>query len=654
MSAAPPPRRRLTAFERGCLAVVALAFLVRLGFILHPTVIWDSAWYLLLARSFAETGTFYLPWSEPGAPQYNGYWPPLFPILLSPLVKLLGPSYQTLVLGSVLASALLTAAVFLTTRDLFGRTPAFAAMALVAANPAFYVSDSKGMSESLLAVAVVLTVWAFLKSLDRPAWLPVAAAFAALAYLGKASLGLPFVLAGVLALGAWRVWRRGWRRVLTSPFDVGLALVAFAAFLWLARARSGKVGSVGLGLIEPLQRAVGGAECSQIARSLYVPAETAAAFTTTGPACWALLYPFKVLFVVVFLLVVTFPFSLKLREAIRASRTERTDALWLAVVLPLLAGAVFTTSFFFTERRQLVDFDNIRYLTPAMAPFLWLVLPHWDLRETPEVAEGKQVRRTHFRWYGAAVGGMFLLMLLNPIAGRATLPRLWWFLIWSLVPIGIGLVAYGSQYEIVERRVRDGVVRRYVPAVARRPAVGVLVGALALLAVSAWLFSAWYVTIGVGLLVAMLSMSSKARVLGTALMLLGSAAPGGEARLPLERALEEGLAPLPPGTVVHVSEQIVFPAAIRPEHVEMRLFAPPDVPPEADVLLTQQRFARQEYEGFTRVGAWEHVFDLSPTLTLRLAIEEHVLGRGVEFQNAVGMSLYVRNGTSYAALYNGS
>lgn len=643
MSEEPAPRRRaLTSFELGCVAVVALAFLVRVGFILTPTIIWDSAWYLLLARSFVEMGTFYLPWSAPEAPEYNGYWPPLFPIFVSLLVRVFGPSYHVLVLGSVLASALLTLAVFLTTRDLFGRTRAFAAMAIVAANPAFYVSDSKGMSESLLAFAVVLTVWAFLKSLDKPAWLPVAALFALLAYLGKASLGLPFVAAGVVALGAWRVWHRGWRAVVRNPFDVGLALAALAAFLFLARARSGRVGSIGLGLIEPLQRAVGGAQCGR-----FLP------FESVGPHCWALLYPFKVLFVAVFLLIVTLPFSLRLVDALRARRTERTDALWLAVALPLLAGAVFTTSFFFTEGRNVVDFDNIRYLTPAMVPFLWLTLPHWPLEEHARVTEGRAVRRWHFAWYGAAVGGMFALMMLNPMAGRATLPRLVWFLVLSIIPLAIGLVAYGSQFELVERRTSAGVVRRYAPATARRPHPYVVATVLLLVLTSAWFFSAWYVTVALGLLVAMFSMSAKARVVATGLMLLGSAAPGVDARPPLDQAADEGLALLPEGTTVWTSEQVVFAAAVRSDNVRLRLLMPEaGIPEDAEVLLMQQTYSRMEWEGFTRVDEWNYTFTVSPTLALRIAIERHLLGRQVEFQQAVAVAIFVRNDSALMDVYS--
>ncbi|HEX2021144.1 MAG TPA: glycosyltransferase family 39 protein, partial [Candidatus Thermoplasmatota archaeon] len=195
--AAPARPRRLSGFEWACLGVVAVSFLFRLDYVLKPDAIWDSAWYLMLGRSFAERGDFWIRWTDPA--EFSGYWPPLFPILVSGMVRLFGASYQTLAATATLASALLALAVLLTTWDLMGRTRAFAAMALVAASPAFLGSDMRGMGESTLALMVVLALWAFLKSLERPVFLPLAALFGLGAYLSKANLGLPFVAAGLVA-----------------------------------------------------------------------------------------------------------------------------------------------------------------------------------------------------------------------------------------------------------------------------------------------------------------------------------------------------------------------------------------------------------------------------------------------------------------------
>lgn len=679
---------KLSRFEWGCFGVVAAALVVRLTFLIEPNFIWDSAWYLMLARSFGEEGTFLVRWSDPAAPEYSGYWPPLFPIFVSPLVKLFGASFRVLVLGSILAAALLVLGTYLTTRDLFDRPRALAAAALVAASPAFYVSDAKGMSESLLALAVVLTVWAFVRSLERPAFLPLAAGFAFLAYLGKASLGLPIVAAGVVALAAWRVYTRGWRRVLTSPADLGVGAAALAVGGFLALTRTERLGGLGLGLIEPLRRGVLGAECGAL-----FP------FESTGAHCWALVFPLKVAFVAAFLLVVTVPLSLRLPEIVRARRTERTDALWLAVLLPIVAGAVFTTTFFFTERRSFVDFDNIRYLTPAIVPFVWLVLPAWSFEDEP-AARDTRVRRQHTAPFWAAVAALVVLAVLNPLAGKASLGRFVALSLLGLVPFGLAAVALASRYEIATRRTPSGQEMRFVRvptgkrdafmlwlalafflygvATLRSGAGALAVAAIALVPLAlaraaatlstgerlmlrlvaivfvfgSLYYSSWYTVVAFGLVVALATPSAGRKLVAMALILLVSSTGSADSILPVREA-NEALAKLPDGTLVGMSELVVFPASAAPDNVAPRLIDPVGgIPPGIDVLLVQPREVDVDPDDFTKVAGWNYRFALTPGVRLRVAIERDVLGRSIEFQQLEGLALYVRNGSELATVFS--
>lgn len=616
---------RLSRFERACLAVVAASFLFRLHHVAHPVIIWDSAWYLTLARSFGETGTFLLPWYE--TPVYSGYWPPLFPVFASPLVALLGPSYSTLVVASTLASALLVLATFLTTRDLLGRTRAFAAATLVAVNPAFLVSDSRGMSESVLALAVVLAAWAFLRSLDRPAWLPLAALFGFLAYLGKASLGVPLVAAGLVALAAWRVWTRGWRRVARSPVDVGVGVGAFALLGVLASTRSGKLGGVGVGLIEPVR-------------------------ATLSEPLWIPVFLFKLAFAATFLLAVTLPFSLRVAGAARAARTERASALWLATLVPLAAGAVFTTSFYFYERRQLVDFDNVRYLTPSIVPFLWLVLPHWPAdahAAPPGRTEGLHLRRRHDRLFLAALGLVALLLLLSPMAATASLPRLYALLLLGLVPLALGLMALRSRVDAVPRRTAKGETEhRYVPAPAPRAtragvAVGLAVALVALLL--AWYVSSWYVGVALGLAVALAAQSPRAQAVAMALVLLAATAPGRETPAPFEQAGADMAAMLPEGSVVHVTDTAVYFAAVAPESLVVREGVPPDASQAEAILfihLAGGDPAPTLFPGYRFARSWDYEFDYTPPLQARIWVEETLLGFDYEERPSPALTLFVR------------
>lgn len=636
-------RVRLTRFEWGCLAVIAAAFVVRLTFLLEPVFIWDTAWYLMNSRAFLDTGTFLIRWSEPDNPIYSGYWPPLFPIFAAPFVKVIGPSYHAVVAAAIGASALLVACVFLMTRDMFGRTRAFAAAALIAASPAFYANDAKGMSESLLGLAVALTVWAFVKSLERPIWLPVAGVFAFLAYLGKASLGLPFVAAGILALGAWRVYTRGWRRVVRSPIDMGVAVAGLVGIAILALTRSERIGGIGLGAIDPLKRGFFQADCGELVGALTAQP---APFVHLGPHCWFLAFPLKVLFVSAFLFVVTLPLSMRLPQLLKQARTERTDALWLAVLLPIVAGAVFTTTFFFTEKREFVDFDNIRYLTPSLVPFVWLLVPLWTFEEEPSAKE-ERIRRLHVTWYWIAVGMLVTILLLNPLTGTQTLGRFFALCALALLAVVVSLYARSTQYGVQERRVGSAVERKFVRA--RQPSEGRRMAIVAgiVLIVGAWFYSAWYASVAFGLAVALATPAPSRRVVAFALILLASAAPSRFSSLPVDEAAVE-LAKLPEGTVVAMSEIVVYPAAVAPDNVEVRLFADPDgpIPEEYDVLLMQTDYSDREFDGFTRYRSWDYRFSFSPTMQARLWIEATFLGEEFTFVPKTGLTMYVRNATS--------
>jgi 4-amino-4-deoxy-L-arabinose transferase-like glycosyltransferase len=617
-------RERLTRFEWGCLAVVAFAFLIRIPFILTPDVIWDSAWYLLLARQFGETGTFYLPWSEPGAPQYNGYWPPLYPAYLTPFVKLFGPSYHTLVLGAVTASALLTTVVFLTTRDLYGRRPAFAAAALIAATPAFLVTDARGMSESLLATMVTLTVWAFLKSLEKPKWLPVAGVFAFLAYLGKASLGLPLVAVGVAAIMAWRVWTRGLRATARSVPDLAVFGLGVVGLGFLALTRTEKIGGLGLGIMEPLRLGV------------LVP--------TFPPV-----YAFKLFFATVFLLVSTLPFSLRALQAMKGPRSERKGALMLASILPIALGAVFTSTFYHTEGRPLVDFDNIRYLTPALVPFVWLVLPHYDLSASavPADAKGQEVARRHYAWYGAAVGAMLLVFLLNPMAPVNTLTRLKVFAALSLLPLALAAITLTTQFDVATRRVGKAEEQRLVPTKAASGS-GALLGGLVVLALAlSWYVSAWFGYAALALAVASATRSPRARAIAFVLLLLAATAPTSRTYVPVAETADL-VDDLPPGTIVAMKEPLVYFAAVAPDDVRLRMYVEGQPIPDSDALVVPRDVQDHIPDNWTLVQTWDYELRMFPSVWLEQRIEHALTGTTPIVPQIRAFSLFVRNGTAAA------
>lgn len=637
--------RKLSRFELGCLAVVAAAFALRAYFVFHPYVIWDSAWYLLLARSFGTYGDFRLPWTDPL--QYSGYWPPLFPILASPIVKLFGPSYGTIVLAASLMTLLLTAATLLTTWDLFGRVRGFAAMATVAASPAFLHSDESGMGESTLALMVVLFLWAFLKSLQKPRFLGLAGLFGVLAYFAKPNLGLPLVIAALVPLAAWRIHSRGWQRVARDPIDIGVALAGLGVLVAFSAKRTGRLGSLGVGVIDPLKQALG--------FPLFVP-----------------FLLFKFFFAAAFLLAVTLPFSLQWRRVLKKPDTEAQGYLGIFVLLTLLATALFTTSFLITEKRgpldyhnvteafgrglgvglveltatlaRLVDFDNIRYLTPAIVPFLWLLLPHLDIADEPERAtEGTHLRARHYRWFALAVCAYVVLLLFNPLAGLSTLGRLVAFCVLALLPLGFALAARGSQYALASKRTAKGVEeRRLVPSVPGATRWGTLVGAGALLLFTAYEFSTWFLAVGVGLLIVLSTRDARARIIALGLILLVSTYPAFVTPYPLGEASAVVAEKVTPGALVGTVEPVPYLAAVFPADRTLRVVNDTsNLTQHYDALVMTNAYAAGEYPNFTRVAAWNNTFDLFPTFKWRLAIERGLLGQEFDFPERPGAAVYL-------------
>lgn len=657
---------RLRPFEWACVAVIAFAFLLRIDFVLNPTIIWDSAWYTMLARSFSEDGTFWLRWShEPRT--YTGYWPPLFPIFASPFVKLFGPSYSSVAMASVTAAALLTAAVFLTTRGMFGRTRAFAAAALIAASPAFTASDYRAMSESLLALTVVLTMWALLKGVEKPKWLPLAFAFGLLAYLAKANLGIPLVAAGGVAFGLWLGWARGWKRTFGHPAFIATGVAGVIALAIFGLTRTGKLGGIGVGVIDPVKIAI-------------------------AHPLWPFLVLFKFAFAASFLIVVTLPFSLHVRKAIPFLLNPRRDArmgtLWLAVLLPLVATAIFTASFLITEQRGptqfhnvadafgrdfgdgfieltatialLVDFDNVRYLTPSIVPFVWLLLPHFPFESDvtpPTRAESAHVRRGREQAFAIAAAAYVVLLLLNPVAGMRNFPaamqlsRLALFLQLALIPLALAYLAHRKGWSLITRTTAKGdVVYRYVEAPGRRVRWGVVAGIAFGGVALAYVASAWYGFIALGLIVALAAHTSRGAVITMALVLLSATAAGLSTNIPTETASDWIEENVPPGTVAGMPEPIVYFAAVAPSSLKLTHFELRDgVPDEVDLVLLEGLTGVEPPDAnFTHVITWDYEFEFSPALEARLALEAGLLGNRFLTQSSAGLSLHVRNGTEAA------
>lgn len=608
-----------STFERACLAVVALAFALRfaaLGTRLH---VWDAAWFLTMARSFAETGTFVLPWSIPGQdPYYAQYFPPLFPIVASVLARAVD-GYPAILLASFATGALATGVAWWTTRDLLDRERAFAVAALVATTPLLLGSELKGMSEPLLAALYALAAWALVKSRGRPAFALLAVPFLALALLAKASVGALVALAGAVAVAAALLLDRAARR---SPWTLAAAaalVLPAAAWALLGGLREGgKTLGLGISAMEPL-RALARDPLALVA----VPA--------------------KLAFLAALLALFTLP--LLASGALARAKASASGRVMLGTALaPLLVAAPFTAAFYLDEGRAFFDFDNLRYVAPAIVPLLWILLASPFPAAEPRVRA--PVARRRRALYAAAVAACAVAIALNPLQILVTGARAALALALFGAAIGLALAALASGYAVSERSTTTGVEMRATRAKADGRAVaGVVLVGVALVLAALLLGAQFAAPLAAGG-VALAGRGARERVLAAAVLFALVAGSGVYAYAPFEEIADRAAACAPEGGAVQVSWAAApYYAAVMPrEHPRLLPLGERDA--RAEVLVAFDPVDGLAFANYTRVD--EHAFEVGALpVTMPLLAFERAAGTLPE-QRVVAAALFAREGTPCA------
>jgi 4-amino-4-deoxy-L-arabinose transferase-like glycosyltransferase len=223
--ASKPARARFTD-RQILLAILALHLLLSLA-LFDPKLSTggDNAQYLILAKSLLQGS--YRNLQEPGSPPHSQY-PPVFPLLLAPVVALSGGSFipaKLLIVACGLVGLLMF---YLVLRRLGSGRDWVPPLLLLAVSPLF-LSYTHDTYTEVPFVMVSLPALYFLlrgtKERRRWLWAGLAGLFAALAFLTRTQgLALP------LGLGVFLFLKRRWR-------ELGVfALVFFVAWLpWLIR-----------------------------------------------------------------------------------------------------------------------------------------------------------------------------------------------------------------------------------------------------------------------------------------------------------------------------------------------------------------------------------------------------------------------------------
>lgn len=339
-----------------------LVALIGLGICLRVVSYWwtplgpDAYVYAAMADSLLESGTLTMPWGNPHtfdtAVVASHHYPPLFPAYLAGFYALLGVSAATTHVASIVSSLAALAVVWLCTRDLYGRPTALVVTAVIAINPLFVQNTGQGYSENLVMLLFTATLWAILKSLDRPWYIVAAGLFAGLGYLAKSSMGYFFIIAGLGGL-AWRLKWRGWKVLRDPSYLAAILLFGLIVLSWMWR------NWVLFGTWETSHHLA-----SAYSLAMGAPGEW---FVKTWVAF--LFY----LFVGYLLYLALLPWIPKL-VGVPKLASEHDSGLWLALGLPLLLSSAIDAALWMAEGEFLLH--NVRYIAFVAVPAAWLIVRH--------------------------------------------------------------------------------------------------------------------------------------------------------------------------------------------------------------------------------------------------------------------------------------
>jgi hypothetical protein len=342
------------------LAAIAIGVLLRLASYWWTPLGVDAFVYAVMGNQLLHTGSFTMPWGDVHtyltAPVPSHHYPPLYPIYLAGFYRVLGFSQSTTHVAAIVSSLGALLVTWLCTRDLYGPRKALVATAAIALSPLFVQNTGQGYSENLVLLLFVATLWAILKSLEKPWHILPAGILAGLGYLTKSSMGYFFVVAGLGGL-AWRLYWKG-LRVLRDPAYLA-AIVAFGALVagWAVR------NFLLFGSWET-SRHISEAYHHALAHPLqwgFLALVTFVLYATVG-------------YLVFLALLLWLPRLAKMPKL----ETEHDSGLWLALGLPLLLTAAIDAALWLSEREFFIN--NVRYVGFVAVPAVWLLLRHLDLR----------------------------------------------------------------------------------------------------------------------------------------------------------------------------------------------------------------------------------------------------------------------------------
>jgi uncharacterized membrane protein YhaH (DUF805 family) len=366
------PQARWLALAAG--VAIASGVLLRGGAVARMDIWEDGVVYAEMGRSVARYGAFLLPDGErmgrsfSSGPGYSHHFPPAYPFALGLVFSGLGFGLWQAKLANLGISLAALAAVWATTRNLFGAQTARLVTGLVALDPGLVWVTGIGLSENLSLLFATLTIWAFLRSLHDVRFLLPTGVFWTVVYLARASAG-PFGLLPAAAGAYWWSRFRGWRELLSQWCLAAGAIFVAAAGAWSWR-NYDLFGST--------------------ATSLYM--SSAIDWGLSQPALFGQALAGKGAFFGTLFLVYALAFAPELRASLRRLRDAETSALWLFVCGIWGLAWLVTAAFWPYEQKSFFSFDHQRYIVLGAVPLWWLALR----------AGGRERASLAWRWAGLA------------------------------------------------------------------------------------------------------------------------------------------------------------------------------------------------------------------------------------------------------------
>ena len=306
---------------------LTLLVIIVIGAILHIISILtidpskDASVYITMGRSFVEDGEFIFPWSG----RYSHNYSPLLPIYLAGFYSIFGYSVSISQIATLIIGLAGISIVYITTNDLYGRTPALMVTAFFAVFYRLPIATGLVFVENFLIIIFAITMWAIIKGIEDDRYMLIAGLFAGLGYLTRASIGYFFIIAVVFGF-LWRFYYLRWDVFRKKWYILGGVIFLTILGIWHIR------NAIHFGI-------------THMYSDEYF--NYCANYALSHPALFASIMGVKMVFILLMILILCLPILKPLLVALNHIKDEVTSLLFISIfivyILTVISSSIFAT-----------------------------------------------------------------------------------------------------------------------------------------------------------------------------------------------------------------------------------------------------------------------------------------------------------------------